>query len=140
MNIHAIRTDKDGNEYGLKVIICANAETLCGWEDPTGNGNADEAAEVVSAGYGSIYASLGIMADSDRNFSRWNGGKYGSQARMHGYESFGNIVAKAFIRSADEVEWEACDFDELYSATEIRQALEAASSAMDEHVRKFEAA
>ncbi len=74
----------DEHVYGIRIVVCTNAEVVCDWVDPTGNGNYDEAAEVVSDTEAAIRAA-GLDYDTNGCFRDWNGGKYASQAAAFGW-------------------------------------------------------
>jgi len=80
----------NGKLYRFGAVICANAETLCGWHDSTGNGNAEACGEIQLAVCNALEDSDNAFSpDFSSNFRDWNGGKYSTQAHTYGYQTRG---------------------------------------------------
>lgn len=120
----------DGVEFGLMLVVCGNAETICNWEDPTGNGNEDECRKICGAVHDSLSA-VGLDSDSDSYFPHWHGGRFSR------WERRGIVAFAAFFRGVEidgdgekvEEPWQSCKLSDCPPQWEW--AIEAAADAAD---------
>jgi len=139
----------EGNlEFGLRVIVCEDAETVIQWSDPTGNGNQDECNSVCRDTHAAIRKLLPpVSAESDSHFQNWNGGMYSHQAKMYGFSAveFGAVqcfIRKEAVEDEDgdtiENEWENVSLDMMPQS--VIRAIEAVEEAHSKAIRGVEAA
>jgi len=134
----------EGNfEYGLRAIVCENAETVIQWSDPTGNGNQDECNSVCRDTHAAIRKLLPpVSAESDSNFQNWNGGMYSHQD--YSAVAFGAVecfVREVALEDEDgeiiENEWENVTLDKMPQS--VIRAIEAVEDAHSKAIREVEA-
>lgn len=130
----------DGNdEWGLRFIICANAETLGFGGDDTGGISEAEAISMVVGAAGGVILDAGFDYDSDGFFPNWNGGKH---CQFPDVKS-GGVVCRIYHRDAfvdddgepaghDEWEWRSIIPGEIRDVAE--RVCEAARDAMDKAI------
>jgi len=131
-------------DYGIRVIVCEDAETVMPWSDPTGNGNEDECNSVCRDTHAAIRKLLfPVSAESDSHFQNWNGGMYSHQD--YSVVSFG--VVECFVRAVAvededgdlvENDWEEIKLDKMPQS--VIRAIEAVEEAHTKAIREVEAA
>jgi len=141
--IYTVETE--GNlEFGLRAIVCEDAETVLNWSDPTGNGNEDECRIVCSDTHAAIRKLLpAVLAESDSYFRNWNGGMYSHQD--YSVVQFG--VVECFVREVAvededgdliENEWENITLNKMPKI--VIRAIEAVEDAHSKAIDEVEAA
>jgi|GEM_PF-4106569 len=135
-------------EFGIRVIVCEDAETVIQWSDPTGNGNQDACNSVCRDTHAAIRKLLPpVSAESDSHFPNWNGGKYSHQAKMYGFSAVEFGVVQCFVREVaveDEDgdmiqnDWENITLDKMPQC--VTQGVAAAEEAHSKAIRGVEAA
>ena len=131
-------------DYGIRVIVCEDAETVLNWSDPTGNGNEDECRIVCSDTHAAIRKLLpAVLAESDSYFRNWHGGMYSHQD--YSVVSFG--VVECFVRAVAvededgdiiENEWEEFTLDKMPQS--VIRAIEGVEEAHSKAIRGVQAA
>jgi len=135
----------EGNfEYGIRVIVCEDAETVLNWSDPTGNGNEDECRSVCGDTHAAIRKLLPFLsAESDSYFTNWHGGMYSHQD----YDVVAFGVVECFVREVAvegedgdlmENEWENITLDKMPQS--VIRAIEAVEEAHSKAIDEVEAA
>lgn len=119
-----------GTEFGMHAVLCTCAEIVCDWEDPTGNGNKNEAREVCGAAEAAL-AERGLECGHDSYYAAWSGGKYSHWDRL------GTVAADCYTRAAGEEgesspdPWAPCGLEDMPPSWQsaIEEAATAAEAA-----------
>jgi len=129
--------------YGVCLTVCQNVETVCDGRDLS-PWEEEATAAAGSKAQAVIHARLGELADDDRLFANWHGGKF----------SHGGFIAKTFYvrefesdidEDGEECgsfgEWEWIDEKKVPAETiaEVDSVIDAASDAMNAELDRWEA-
>jgi len=94
-----INLGRYGNEsWWLELVICSNPRILFNAaDDTTQNSFIEGARNAVDAAQEAICEVCGDHAETDDNFDTWNGGRYGSGADIHGFQTRQGIAFRLFV-------------------------------------------